>query len=89
MNCDRVKILPELVRVKQLLDSRYPSGERPQLWEERRAGCDRILCDDGRELRVCSDGGQSPPKKGWLIVLLGGDEDEGYQWTLYGIPSSV
>ncbi|NMC61797.1 MAG: hypothetical protein GYA55_01375 [SAR324 cluster bacterium] len=88
MNCDRIEVLPKLVRVKKLLDSRYPCGEKPQSWDERIAGFDTILCDDGRTICLHSDGGQSPPKEGWLIVVSRGDEIKTYKWTLYGMSLS-
>ena len=74
-----------LVKVAELISSRYSLEKRPESWDERRAGADVVRTEDGRVLNLQSDGGQSPPKKGWSLVLTGGDSVQGYTWTLYGM----
>ena len=73
------------VRVASIISSRYPDGFRPASWDERRDGVDLVRTIDGKELRLMSDGGQSPPKPGWEILLTEGDAHHGFRWTLYGI----
>jgi hypothetical protein len=88
--------LPKKVVVKTRLTSRYDhfyaegrleSGGRPMLWENRVEGLDRILTDQGEELVLYSDGQQSPPSAGWVVMLTEKKAD-GYAWTLYGLPSA-
>ncbi len=90
--------LPATIRVNELLSSRYDAlyatgelerGSRPFSWDDRTEGIDVVRCEDGREIRLLSDGGQSPPHPGWVLVLRGGDADAGYSWTLYGMPSQA
>ena len=76
--------LPARVRVVKLLESRYQSGSRPLSWDERKAGVDVVVAEDGKTIRLASDGQQSPPQPGWTILISDGTP-EGYQWTLYGI----
>lgn len=76
---------PHKVEVKQLKSSRYPDGCRPTDWDQRTPGMDRVIGADGAEYPLASDGGQSPPKSGWIIMLRGGDNQDGYLWTLYGL----
>ena len=83
---DSVKSVPSRIEVEQLVESRYRSGERPLSWDDRIEGADVIRTTDGKTYRLMSDGGQSPPKKGWVLMLTGGDAEAGYQWTLYGLP---
>ena len=40
---------------------------------------------DGSTITLLSDGQQSPPKAGWVVLLYEGSEQDGYRWTLYGI----
>lgn len=89
--------LPKKVKVKSLLKSRYDqlysegmlkSGSRPLDWDQRRSGCDWIADSEGVEYKLLSDGQQSPPVRGSSIMLLGGDADSGYKWTLYSVPRS-
>ena len=78
------------IEVREIVKSRYPDfikGGRPKSWDERREGVDIIKTTDGREVKLLSDGGQSTPAPGWTLILTGGEEKEGYRWTLYGIPS--
>lgn len=78
--------LPRLVTVSSIVSSRYSENRRPQSWDERTPGVDVIRDSSGSELRIVSDGQQSPPQPGWVIQLLGGDHTAGYRWTLFGIP---
>ena len=77
--------LPTRIRVAETLSSRYPGNERPSSWDERKAGVDVIRSVDGQTLKLQSDGGQSPPKKGWELMLTE-SHDDSYTWTLYGLP---
>ena len=88
---------PQRVAVARRISSRYdglyrdgrlPEGARPLSWDSRCSGLDVIVTEDGRELKLLSDGGQSPPCPGWMLVLRGGDEESGFAWTLYGMPPS-
>ncbi len=60
-------------------------GERPQSWDARKAGIDVVRSLAGETIKLASSPMQSTPKPGWVIVLTGGTEHEGYTWTLYGI----
>ena len=82
-----LETFPVKLEVEQLIESRYPRGERPLSWDGRTEGVDSVRTTDGRLLRLFSDGGQSPPKKGWVIMVEGGSSERGYRWTLYGLPS--
>lgn len=77
--------LPVRLRVGELVSSRYSNGNRPLNWDQRVSGEDLIKTDDGRVVKLQSDGGQSPPKKDWEILITGGDAQTGYGWTLYAI----
>jgi hypothetical protein len=85
--------LPALVHVDELVSSRYDDlclehrlthGCRPVGWDERRGGIDVVRTREAKLLKLESDGGQSPPKPGWVLILRGGDSERGYGWTLYG-----
>lgn len=82
--------LPKSLVINQLLSSRYgigaegPKVKRPENWDERIAGIDSVLADDGNRYELYSDGQQSPPQKGWKIILRDGDNRQGFRWTLYG-----
>jgi hypothetical protein len=78
-----------LVKVVQLVSSRYPQGVRPESWSDRIEGIDVIRTQEGKELRLMSDGGQSPPQSGWTILLLDACETGAYRWTLYGLSRST
>ena len=78
--------LPARIEVEQLVESRYKSGKRPLSWDSRKEGSDVVRAIDGKTYKLLSDGGQSPPKKGWIIMVTGGSAEAGYQWTLYGMP---
>lgn len=75
------------VVVKEVLKARYP--ERPRNWNERSAGIDIIKTEQGDTLELLSDGQQSPPKKGWVIMLREVDKEGRFTWTLYGIPKGA
>ena len=77
---------PLRLEINELVESRYAHGERPLSWDERAAGIDIVRTTEGRCIKLFSDGGQSPPKKGWVIMITGGSAEQGYHWTLYGLP---
>ena len=90
----KAKGLPRKVEVKIRKQSRYDEhyenglleeGKRPMLWENRREGIDVIETTDDEELRLVSDGQQSPPAEGWTLMLTDGDAEVGFSWTLYGM----
>jgi hypothetical protein len=62
---------------------------RPDNWDERHSGIDIIRTTDGEVLKLLSDGMQSTPKPGWVIMLLDGNHEQGFKWTLYGIPAKA
>ena len=76
------------VVVEEVVSSRYGGGDggvRPLLWDERRAGNDMVRIGGGEIITLQSSAMQSTPKPGWVLVLTGGSQGEGYAWTLYGI----
>lgn len=77
--------LPRKVEVLELVSSRYQSGKRPLSWDERAEGADVIKTKEGEVLKLVSEGGQSPPQQGWVLMLRDGDAARGYSWTLYGL----
>ncbi|MBN8549157.1 MAG: hypothetical protein J0M12_07590 [Deltaproteobacteria bacterium] len=77
--------LPARIRVAETISSRYAGNERPSSWDLRKPGVDVIRTADGHTLTLHSDGGQSPPKKGWELMLTD-SRDDGYAWTLYALP---
>jgi hypothetical protein len=79
--------LPARVQVAKIVSSRYEGNVRPLDWDCRKSGIDTIQTNDGKLLKLSSDGGQSPPQEGWVLVLTAGDEQAGYAWTLYGLPN--
>ncbi len=88
MTTESVDTLPILLKVDSLIESRYSNNERPLSWDNRKSGVDVILTPDGKKLKLQSDGGQSPPKRGWSLLLTNGDPKNGYAWTLYSMPKS-
>lgn len=64
---------------------RFSGGKRPLRWDDRVEGREVVKVDDGHEVTLISSAMQSTPKPGWILVLTGGSEREGYTWTLYGI----
>jgi hypothetical protein len=77
---------PQRVEVSEIISSRYPDHVRPVSWDLRKAGFDLVKSSGGQTIKLVSDGGQSPPHPGWVILLTGGDASSGYSWTLYGMP---
>ena len=78
---------PFRVTVDQVISSRYGLGSgRPSDWDKRQAGIDTIRTSEGKVIRLLSDGGQSTPAKGWVLMVTGGEPQSGYKWTLYGMP---
>jgi hypothetical protein len=82
------KSLPLEVTVSEIVSSRYAGHRRPASWDQRLAGIDVVRTSDNSPIKnatikLCSDGGQSPPQPGWRIVLRDGSAEEGYRWTLY------
>jgi len=76
------------VCVSEVVSSRYGTSHgapRPLLWDERREGIDVVRVEGGATITLKSSAMQSTPKPGWILVLTGGSEREGYTWTLYGI----
>lgn len=61
---------------------------RPASWDQRSEGIDVIRTAGGETVKLKSSAMQSTPRPGWIIVLTGGTEHEGYSWTLYGITPS-
>lgn len=84
-----VSEFPSKVEVAELVRGRYPEfpsgGVRPVKWNARKAGQDIVKLTDGREIILASDGQQSPPAPGWVLMLTGGNSQSGFLWTLYGI----
>lgn len=81
--------IPVRLEVQRLVDSRYSDGKKPLSWDERREGLDVIQTVDGSLVKLFSDGGQTPPQSGWVIMLTDGNADQGYVWTLYGMPQNA
>jgi hypothetical protein len=76
------------VSVTGVVSSRYgrfSAGKRPLRWDDRVEGREVVKVEGGQELTLLSSAMQSTPKPGWILVLTGGSEREGYTWTLYGI----
>jgi hypothetical protein len=78
-------MLNQRVQVQQIISSRYQHNLRPARWEQRLDGVDVILTTEGKEIRLMSDGGQSPPQIGWEIMITGEVSTGLYSWTLYGL----
>ncbi len=91
--------VPCTVQVCEVVSNRYGvaprQGEaefglnRPLDWEARKEGVDVVTTLCGRTIPLRSGGGQSVPQAGWKVHLTGGNESEGYTWTLYGIPPAA
>jgi hypothetical protein len=84
---------PAKVEVVEVISSRYSGtcdlgAVRPADWDTRKAGVDEVRIASGEVLRLYSSAMQSPPQPGWILMLTGGNETDGYSWTLYGIPRS-
>ena len=77
---------PFRVTVEEVISSRYSDHRRPSSWDERKAGLDIVRTTEGSVLRLLSDGGQSPPKSGWTLIVSEGEPEQGFRWTLFGMP---
>lgn len=93
--------LPFRIEVSKVVSSRYDDSgvlqqiesdrdfssslKRPASWDLRRNGVDLVIDQEGREFRLYSDGGQSVPEPGWILLLTGLNSDKEYLWTLYGM----
>ena len=82
---------PFRTTVSSVLQSRYgsdlPQGSsRPSSWDDRKDGVDVVVTDSGETLRLYSDGQQSVPQKGWVILVTSGNNTSGFHWTLFGMP---
>lgn len=88
MAFDSLSSTPLKVSVCKLVSSRYPTHQRPESWDERRAGVDVVETLDGKVLKLWSDGQQSPPKEGWELMITENAPDGAYRWTLYGLGSA-
>ncbi len=82
--------LPRKVSIGEILSSRYPDHKRPQTWDDRTSGRDVVLTLEGERIELQSDGGQSPPKPGWVLMLTEKTDDASptFRWTLYGLPGT-
>jgi len=89
--------LPKKISIKEVVSSRYPEGERPTSWEERRAGLEVVKSEEGEIFNLYSNGGQSSPHPGWELLLVervehapnssdsGKSSVPAYTWTLYAL----
>ncbi|MBX7145248.1 MAG: hypothetical protein K1X79_12410 [Oligoflexia bacterium] len=77
--------VPCRIKVKSLVSSRYPNHARPLSWEQRVEGVDVVSIDAGGQLKLFSDGSQSPPQPGWELILTEQVAQGAYRWTLYGL----
>lgn len=68
------------------------------MWEERHSGIEKVRTEDGDEVELYSNGGQSSPAPGWELLLLksrrnpvasGPGDPAAALWTLYGLPSRL
>lgn len=80
------------IKVTKIVSSRYSetaSGhKKPKDWDSRISGVDIVTDDCGKTVKLLSDGGQSVPEPSWDIVLMSGDDLNGYRWTLFGMPKT-
>lgn len=81
--------LPARVQVAEVISARSGVVGRTLDWDRRRPGVDVIRTMKGDVVRLFSDGGQSTPSPGWVLMLTGGNSAEGYEWTLYGLPAGL
>lgn len=82
--------LPKQVTVKRVVSSRYGielpgNASRPLNWDDRREGIDIVETSEGEKISLLSDGQQSVPQPGWVLILTKGDPHEGFRYTLYGM----
>ena len=92
--------LPLKITVNSVQSSRYSldeniqsnmHGKKPLGWNERVDGNDIVNASisgdedkTGMNIKLYSDGGQSVPAPGWILMLTSGNQDSGFEWTLYG-----
>lgn len=76
---------PQKITVKSV-ESRYGAPGRPAVWDTREPGVDIVTTTDGRVLKLKSDGQQSSPSPGWVLMVDEADAHGFFSWTLYGIP---
>lgn len=86
--------LPYRITVSEVLSARYQPGTKPTSWDKRVDGIDVIKTIDNEILALASQGGQSTPDKGWILLLteVSGETElpkygklVGHTWTLYGL----
>lgn len=82
--------LPRRIRVQEVLSGRYPPGEKPVSWDERKSGIEQIRTVEGDTISLYSGGGQSTPAPGWELLLTKeqpqlSNPTPAILWTLYGI----
>ncbi len=80
--------LPVKINVVEVVSSRYASHDRPSSWDARVPGIDTVRTIDGDLIQLRSAGDQSPPKPGWNLMLVSGNPESGYDWTLFGMPAA-
>ncbi len=87
--------------VAEISAGRYDPGFKPLSWDDRRPAIESITTTEGEEIKLFSSSGQSTPKTGWILMLVGkatekelsqipnlndlGNGSEIFSWTLYGI----
>jgi hypothetical protein len=81
------------VQVVRVLSSRYAQSRfgaeravRPGSWDDRRDGIDTVEVEGGEVIKLASTPMQSTPKANWVLMLTGGSAQDGFAWTLYGMP---
>ena len=86
------KPLPRQIEVLDIISSRYSPGSRPLSWDQRNSGIEIVKTTDGEEITLYSNGGQSTPQHGWVLVLTrqtdqlsAAETQSAYEWTLFGI----
>ena len=63
------KSLPLRIVVREVLESRYEPGERPIMWAQRKPGFEKVMTETGEKITLASNGGQSSPAEGWILLL--------------------
>ena len=85
MSDESARPADNLIEVRRLVASRYSDNQRPADWDSRVGGIDIVEDVGGSRIKLLSTGMQSPPQSGWKLVVLDGDVENGYTWTLHGI----
>lgn len=82
---------PFRATITSVVSSRYgnASTSRPDSWDLRKDGVDVVTTENGETLRLFSEGQQSVPQQGWVILITAGDNSAGYRWTLFGMPEGA